>query len=73
MKIYGIKPYKRKAKWKKRRDLRRKPAPCLNLIKYSCPIKPNLIWVSDFTYIKFKSKFYYLATFMDLFTRKIVG
>ena len=73
MKLYGIKPYKRKARWRKRRDLRRKPAPYLNLIKGSCPIKPNLTWVSDFTYLRFKGKFFYLATFMDLFTREVVG
>lgn len=73
MKLYGIKPYKRLARWKKRRDLRRKPAPYLNLIKHTCPIKTNITWVSDFTYLRFKGKFLYLATFMDLFTREIVG
>lgn len=73
MRLYGIKPYKRKARWKKRRDLRRKPALYANLIKYSCPVKPNLTWVSDFTYLRFKDKFVYLSTYMDLFTREIVG
>jgi len=73
MKLYGIKPYKRKARWRKRRDLRRKLAPFNNLVKYTCPIKPNLTWVSDFTYIRHKGKFLYLATFMDLFTREVVG
>ena len=38
-----------------------------------CPITPNHTWVGDFTYLRFKSKFLYLATFMDLFTREIVG
>jgi hypothetical protein len=31
MKLYGIKPYKRKARWRKRRDERRKPAPICQL------------------------------------------
>lgn len=73
MKKYNIKPYKRGKKHNKRLDLRTKPAPFENLIKYSCPIKPHLVYVGDFTYIKFKSKYIYLATFMDLFTRQIVG
>lgn len=73
MSLFGIKPYKRKARWRKRRDERRQPALYLNQIKNHCPIKPNLTWVGDFTYLPFKNKFIYLATFMDLFTREIVG
>ena len=73
MRKYGIKPYKRKARWRKRKDLRRKPAKFINQIKNLCPIKPDLIYVSDFTYIRYQSKYIYLATLMDLFTREIVG
>jgi len=73
MKLYGIKPYKRKRKWRKRRDEKRKPAPFNNLVKSICPIKSFVIWVSDFTYIRFKESFLYLATFMDRYTREIVG
>jgi len=73
MKLYGIKPYKRKRAWRKRRDLRRAPAPYLNLTKGSCPIIPTLIWASDFTYLRYRGKTYYLCTYMDLYTREIVG
>lgn len=73
MKQFGIKPYRRKARWRKRRDERRAPAPFPNHIKGICPIVPNVVWVSDFTYIKFQGTFVYLATVMDLYTREIVG
>lgn len=73
MQLFGIKPYKRKARWRKRRDERRVPAPFQNHIKSSCPIVPNHTWVGDFTYLPFKNQFLYLATFMDLYTREIVG
>ena len=73
MKLYGINPYKRKGRWRKRRDERRPEAQFQNLIKGSFPIVPNVTWVSDFTYLRFNSKFIYLCTFMDLFTREIVG
>jgi transposase InsO family protein len=73
MNLYGIKPYKRKARWTKRRDERRPEAIYQNLIKGSFPIVPNHTWVSDFTYLRFNSQFIYLATFMDLYTREIVG
>lgn len=73
MKLYGIKPYKRKSRWSKRRDKRGAPAVFQNQIKNHCPLTPNHTWVGDFTYLPFKGKFLYLATFMDLFTREIVG
>ena len=34
---------------------------------------PNLVWVSDITYIKTREGWLYLAVTMDLFSRKIVG
>ncbi|MDD5039488.1 MAG: IS3 family transposase [Dehalococcoidales bacterium] len=35
--------------------------------------KPNLVWVSDITYIKTMEGWLYLAVIMDLFSRKVVG
>lgn len=37
------------------------------------PPKPNQIWVSDITYIRTYEGFLYVATVMDLFSRRIVG
>lgn len=74
MKKFDLKPYKRRVKrpWK-RDDLNKAPTVYQNLIKNLCPIKPNAVWVADFTYIRFQGKFIYLATAMDLFTREILG
>jgi len=53
--------------------------------EHDLPIAPNLLkrnfraseanqcWVSDITYIKTPEKWLYLATFIDLYSRKIVG
>lgn len=73
MKKYGIKPTKRNNRFRKRRDERRPDAIYQNHIKNSCPITPDIVYVGDFTYIKHHDKFIYLATYMDLFTREIVG
>lgn len=73
MKKYGLKAYKRKARWRKRRDERRKEMPYPNLTKNRCPVVPGHTYVSDFTYLRHNSQFYYLATFMDRYTREIVG
>lgn len=73
MKIYSIKPYKRKARWRKRRGERREESKYQNLIKGVVPNAPKQTYVSDFTYLRHKDKYIYLATYMDLFTREIVG
>ncbi len=73
MKLYGIKTYKRKARWAKRRDLRTPESGYPNLIKGTCPIKPKVVLVGDFTCLRWNQKIIYLATFMDLYTREIVG
>ena len=74
MKKYNIKPYKRRTKkFVKKADLGKKPAIFPNLLKDTRPLKPDEIWTTDFTYIRYKNKFIYLATVLDLFTREIVG
>jgi len=71
MKIFGIKAYRRRGKrWKKTRKIKI-IYPNLLLEKY--PSYPNHIWASDFTHFPFQGKTVYLATVMDLFTRRIVG
>jgi len=73
MKLYGIKPYKRKARWSKKRDYGKPDSGFPNLIKGLCPIRPGVILVGDFTRIPYRNGIIYVATFMDLFTREIVG
>jgi transposase InsO family protein len=72
MKIFGIKPYrKRGKKYRKNRDKSGSVFP--NLLITTFPAFPNHIWACDFTHLKFRNKWVYLATIIDLCTRKIVG
>ena len=73
MKLFGLKPYKRQARWRKRRDEQRAPMPYPNLVKGLCPRVANYVWVCDFTYLDFQDRFLYLATVVDLFTREVLG
>ena len=74
MKKYGIKPYRRRAKLpRKKRDEGKEVVKWKNEIIGFCPIKPNIVWASDFTYIKFQGVFIYLATIIDVYTREIIG
>jgi putative transposase len=71
MKIFGIKAYRRRGKkWKKTRNIK---VIYPNLLPKEYPTYENHIWASDFTYIPFQGKTVYLATILDLFTRKVVG
>lgn len=75
MKKFNIKPYRRRTKKPfKKEDLGRAvQEDAINVYTLLCPIAPNIVWVSDFTYIKFKGKFIYMATIMDMYTREIIG
>lgn len=74
MKKYGIKPYRRRAASPRKKDDENKVAvKWKNEVMNFCPIKPNVVWASDFTYIKFQGSFLYLATIIDIYTREIIG
>jgi len=72
MKIFGIKPYRRRCKKDKYKRVL-KDNKYQNLLLTNIPEYPSHIWASDFTYINFKGHWIYLATIIDLFTREIVG
>lgn len=74
MNKYGIKPYRRRTKNLRKKDDEGKEATkWKNEIIGFCPIRPNIVWASDFTYIKFQGHFIYLATIIDVYTREIIG
>jgi len=70
---FKIKPYRRRVHPVKKDDMGKSPSHHHNLIHEFCPIIPDVVWVTDFTYIRFHEYFIYVATFMDLYTREIVG
>jgi len=69
--IFGIKAYRRRGRMYKKTNNIKVIYP--NLLITECPHYENHIWASDFTYLSFQGKVVYVATVMDLFTRKIVG
>ena len=75
MKKFNLTPYiKRKTKpWIKPNDLKKQPVFVVNSTHLLCPLKPGIIWVSDFTYLKYQESFIYLATIIDSYTREVVG
>ena len=71
MKIFGIKPYRRYAKPLKSKKTKGSVFP--NLLLFEKPLCPGDIWATDFTYVRWKGKWWYVATIIDLFTREIYG
>ena len=51
---------------------RRAPAPDLLKRNFSAN-RPNQIWMADISYVKTGQGFLYLATVMDLYSRRVVG
>lgn len=73
MRIFGIKPYRRRGKrFRKTKDSSRIYPNLIQLIPF--PKTQNIVvWVSDFTEIPFHSRTVYLATIMEIYDRKVVG
>lgn len=73
MKKFELKPelYRKRSKYNQYNPL--KIQSNMNLIKNLSPITPNCIWVTDFTYLRYKKKFVYLATVIDVFTRQVIS
>ena len=71
MQMFGIKAYRRRGK--KYRKTKKIKVIYPNLLMGIYPSYPNHIWTADFTHVNFGKKIVYIATVMDLYTRKIVG
>ena len=52
---------------------RRSHALSITLIASSMPTRPNMLWVSDFTYVATWTGFVYVAFVIDTYARRIVG
>lgn len=71
MGLFGIKAYRRRGlKWKRSKNIK---VTYPNLLMHSFPAYPNHIWTADFTHLTFQGKVVYIATVLDLYTRRIVG
>jgi putative transposase len=71
MNLFGIKAYRRRGlKWKKTKNIK---VVYPNLLITTYPAYENHIWVADFTHVVFQGVNIFIATVLDLFTRKVVG
>lgn len=73
MKLFGLKPQRRRKRPEKPQDFGQAPMAIPNLVKGIIIDAPNQVWVSDFTYLPYQGRFVYLATLEDVFTRQVVG
>lgn len=72
MKKFGIKPRRnRKKPWKHGKDGKSEASP--NLLASLFPLYKNHLWTTDFTYLKWRNRWVYVCTVIDLFSREVVG
>ncbi len=72
MQVFGVKPYRRRG----RKPVYTKNTTDVaypNLIKGWFPESQGLVWISDFTYLRFHGRFVYLSTVEDLNSREVMG
>lgn len=72
MHLFGIRPYRRRGR-KPRKANGSATQGYPNLLLAIQPKQPGQVWVSDFTYLWYRTTFVYLCTVMDIFTREVVG
>jgi putative transposase len=72
-KLYNLAPKPYYSSPYKNRDKGLADTKIPNLIKELAITRPNQVWSSDFTYLKFQGYFYYLATVIDAYTKEITG
>lgn len=74
MKKYSLKPKIRRFKKPRKPGDQKKPEALYDNIVYKlCPLKPDVAWSGDFTSIRHRNSFVYLATVLDLFTKEVIG
>ena len=64
--------HRRRRTWTTRRDPSQRPAPDALNRDFTAD-QPNRVWVADITYVPTWAGFGYLATVLDVFSRRIVG
>lgn len=72
MKLFGIKPYRRVTN-NAFRTAKKEDCSFSNKLLNSTPSYPNHIWACDFSHVLFEGRWIYIATVIDLYSRKIVG
>ncbi len=73
MKLFNLKPQRRRKKPEKPKDFGQEPMIIPNLTDETIIDAQNQIWACDFTYLPYFGKFLYLATVEDVFTRQVIA
>lgn len=73
MNKFNLKPARRAKSPRKNGDKGNEASKYRDILSRFSPIEPDIVWVSDFTYICFEGRFYYLATVLDYYTGVPLG
>lgn len=72
MKKFGIRP-RRSRKKPRKRGKKGEFEASPNLLTSLFPLYKNHLWITDFTYLKWRNRWIYVCAVIDLFSREVVG
>ena len=72
MKKYNIRPRRSRGKPYKSKDKDKSEA-SPNLLLSLFPLYKNHLWITDFTYLKWRNRWVFVCTVIDLYTREVLG
>ena len=73
MNKFNLKPARRAKSPRKKADEGNDSSRYPDILRRFSPIEPDIVWVSDFTYIWFQGRYYYLVTVLDYYTGVLLG
>ena len=73
MRKFGLRPARRSKTPRKPNDEGREALSYPNILARLCPVAPDVVWASDFTFISYRGAFVYLCTVIDVFTGEVLG
>lgn len=73
MQRFGLRPARRCKTPRKRLDEQKPASSIPDITRRLSPIAPDVLWASDFTYIRYRGRFVYFATVLDVYTSEVLG
>lgn len=73
MRQYDLEPEVQRKRRKYSKDSTKKVVTTTNILQRICPIAPDVVWATDFTYMSLNGQFVYMCTVIDVYTRELLA
>lgn len=73
MREHGLEPMVQRKRRKYSKNSTKEDITSTNILKQMCPIAPDIVWATDFTYMSLNGQFVYMCTVIDVYTRELLA